>query len=219
LTTHGSLKLLFTAAVVFTVGLLRATSQDQINDIGIRVSGPKAIRLAVPEFKFATETAQTVDLARTFNETLWNDLDFSGNIELGARSFYPLGTFATPPDIKTEDWIKPGLEAQYVAYGRLTLTGNAFQAAAYLRDLAAGTDPLSISFPGANTQDAVRIAAHRYADRILETLGFGKGIADLLCFRSNRRQRDLCDGLRWTQPAQAHVGRIDCHNPEFFAGR
>jgi TolB protein len=185
LITHASLKRCLVAALLIAAPFVLAEPQGQI-ETGISISGLKAVRIAVPELKFAGDTSVQMDrVSKAFNETLWADLDFTGNLELASRSFYPLGTFALPGHIKPEDWTVSG--AQYVAYGGLKLTGNGFTAEAYLRDLAAGSDPITSGFPGAATEEDARKAAHRFADRILETLGFGKGIAQTrIAFVSNR---------------------------------
>jgi TolB protein len=138
--------------------------------------GPKAIRIAVPELQFTSATAQTASLAKIFNETLWNDLAFSGNLEMASRSFYPAGTFSKPTEINTEDWIKPGIAAQYVAYGLLSLNGNRFTAAGYLRDLGAQQEAFGNNFSGAFDEEGARNTAHLFADKILEQFGL-KGVA------------------------------------------
>ncbi|HET9941794.1 MAG TPA: translocation protein TolB, partial [Terriglobia bacterium] len=152
--------------------------QDRINDVGITTSSLKAIRLALPEFRFATPGPRSDQLAKVFNETLRRDLDFSGNLEIVSPSFYPLGTFALPADIKAEDWTRAGVEAHYVAYGSLSLNGTRFTVAGRLRDLGTQREPVASNFPGFNDQDeSARLAAHNFADRILEQLGFGRGIS------------------------------------------
>jgi TolB protein len=174
---NASLKQLVVAAVIFAASFLQATPQD-IDEVGVTGRGGlKFVKIAVPELKFTAPTAQTATLARIFNETLWNDLDFSGNLELASRSFYPTGTFSRSAEIKAEDWTKPGISAQYVVYGSLALRGNSFNVEGYLRDLVAEQDAIASNFPGTYDEEGARRTAHLFADRILEQLGFGKGIA------------------------------------------
>ena len=152
-------------------------AQDQITG-GLTRSGPQAIRVAIPPIRSASGGEKEERLARVFYDTLWADLDFSGNLELASRSFYPTGIFAVPADIKVEDWTAPGVTAQYVAYGSVLLNNGRFSATGRLRDLAAEQDSVASVFPGFNDQDeSARLAAHNFADRILEQLGFGRGIA------------------------------------------
>ena len=158
-------------------GSILAAQQARI-DTGITDTGPKAVRLALPEFRFTIPGTKSEQLAKVFNDTLRRDLDFSGNLEIVSPSFYPLGTFALPADIRVEDWTKAGLEAQYIAYGSLSLNGTRFTAQGRLRDLGTQQEPIASNFPGFNDADeSARLAAHNFADRILEQLGFGRGIS------------------------------------------
>jgi TolB protein len=146
--------------------------------VGLTRSGGKAIRIALPEFAFSTPVGNGEQLAKVFNETLWNDLDFSGNIELAARSYYPIGVFVSPADIKVADWKAPLVNADYIAYGSLLLEGGRFTAIGRLRDLGAEQDLIASTFPGANNQEeSARLVAHNFADRILEQLGLGRGLS------------------------------------------
>ena len=61
--------------------------------------GVEKVRLAVPDFKPATADAQNAALLKTFNDTLWNDLDVSGVVELVSKSFYPLQVPGQPPEV------------------------------------------------------------------------------------------------------------------------
>jgi TolB protein len=164
-----------------------AAPQDQIFS-GLTRSGPPIIRLAIPEFRSATPGEKNEKLAKAFNDTLWADLDFSGNIELASRSFYPTGSFVLPGDIKPDDWRAPGIQAQYVAYGNVVVNNGRFSAVGRLRDLGAQQESIASNFPGFNDEEeSARLAAHNFADRILETLGFGRGIARTqIAFVSNR---------------------------------
>jgi TolB protein len=177
LTTHVKAKniLLLTMLVIAPVALQGL--QDPEITGRIDRSGPKAIKIALPELKFTAPTAQTATLARIFNETLWNDLEFSGNLEMASRSFYPAGTFSKPAEINAEDWTKPLIAAQYIAYGSLTLSGNRFNLLGYLRDLGAQQDSIGRNFMDSYDEEGARRTAHIFADRILEHLGFGDGIA------------------------------------------
>ena len=78
---------------VFIVGtlllLLAATSsaQDWIRTgTGL---GVERVRLAASDFKPSTADPKNADLLKTFNDTLWNDLDNAGIFDLVSKSFYP----------------------------------------------------------------------------------------------------------------------------------
>ena len=49
--------------------------------------GVEKVRLAVPDFKPSSTDPQNAALLKTFNDTLWNDLDVSGVVELVSKSF------------------------------------------------------------------------------------------------------------------------------------
>ena len=60
--------------------------------------GVEKVRLAVPDFKASSTDPQDAALLKTFNDTLWNDLDVSGIVELVSKSFYPLQVPGQPPE-------------------------------------------------------------------------------------------------------------------------
>jgi TolB protein len=184
LNIRANLKLLALALLV-GVSSLHAR-QDQI-DTGTVRTGSSAVKLAIPEFLPSGSDARAVRLAKVFNDTLRADIDFSGNIEVASASFYPKGVFADPADIKVEDWTAPGINAQYIAYGKLAVTAGGLTATGRLRDLGVQGDLFGSNFPGSGDEDAARLVAHNVADKILTTLGFGRGIyRTQIAFVSNR---------------------------------
>ena len=50
---------------------------------------------------------QNAALLKTFNDTLWNDLDVSGVVELVSKSFYPLQVPGQPPEVNFLAWNAP----------------------------------------------------------------------------------------------------------------
>src|SRR5207302_1214544 len=81
--------------------------------------GVEKVRLAVPEFKPSTTDPQNAALLKTFNDTLWNDLDVSGVVELVSKSFYPLQTPGQPPEVNFLAWNAPPPNAAMLAFGSL----------------------------------------------------------------------------------------------------
>jgi hypothetical protein len=115
------------------------TSRQQIKG-GTNIGMEGAVKLAVPEFRPVRADARINHLADVFNEVLWNDLDFSGSLALVSRSFYPLGNFVTPADVKPADWMKAGIDAQYITYGSVEIGTEgvyrgAFAASLHFTDL------------------------------------------------------------------------------------
>jgi len=180
------LKRILVALLAFAVALIPEPSQSQDQIVtGVIGNGGNAVRLAVTDLKFGAENAQAAQLTKVFNETLRNDLDFSGNLELASPSFFPLGTFAKPGDIKAEDW--RATNAEYLAYGSLSLSGNRFSALGFLQNLGTNQESFRNTFLGSFDADGARLAGHRFADQILESLDLGKGIARTqIAFVSNR---------------------------------
>src|SRR5260370_17957874 len=78
--------------------------------------GVEKVRLAVPDFKAASNDAQTAPLLTVFNETLWNDLDNAGIFDLVSKSFYPLSVPGTPPELQLAAWSNPPVNASILAF-------------------------------------------------------------------------------------------------------
>ena len=81
--------------------------------------GVEKVRLAVPDFKPANADPQNTALLKTFNDTLWNDLDVSGVVELVSKSFYPLQVPGQPPEVNFMAWNAPPPNAAMLAFGNL----------------------------------------------------------------------------------------------------
>src|SRR5262249_39701752 len=73
--------------------------------------GAQEVRLALPDFQSKSSDPNAAKYTALFNQVLWDDLDYSGNITLVSKSFYPSGRTMAPTDIKVEDWTKPGSQA------------------------------------------------------------------------------------------------------------
>src|SRR5215472_6713423 len=69
--------------------------------------GVQKVRLAAADFKPATTDPQNAALLKTFNDTLWNDLDVSGIVDLVSKSFYPLQVPGQPPEVNFLAWNGP----------------------------------------------------------------------------------------------------------------
>ena len=143
-------------------------------------TGATAIRVAVPEFVAGAGDAQA--LATLFNETLWNDLEFSGVLSLVSRSFYPLGRFGAPQDIEPAAWTSETVNADFIAFGNASVRSAQFVVEARLWDMKAPVldrEVLGRSYRTSElTERAVRLIAHTAADEIVEVLGGGiRGVA------------------------------------------
>ncbi len=143
--------------------------------------GASEVRLALPEFQATSADANLGRLTALFNQVVHDDLDFSGNINLVNRSFYPLGRFQGPGDIKVDDWTKAGINAQYIAFGNAPISsvvtlyrghGCGISAIAENRELMGSGLRSDLS------DDGIRLVAHSFADSIVDKLFGGQvGIA------------------------------------------
>ena len=143
--------------------------------------GIEKVRLAVPDFKPATADPQNAALLKTFNDTLWNDLDVSGVVDLVSKSFYPLQVPGQPPEVNFIAWNQPPPNAAMLAFGNLGVTGGRLTVQGWLFDVKNIQSPqiLGKQYADAASDAAARVMAHKFADEIIFRLGGGiQGIAE-----------------------------------------
>ncbi len=143
--------------------------------------GVEKVRLAVPDFKPASADAQSEALLKTFNATLWNDLDVSGVVELVSKSFYPLQVPGQPPEVNLLAWNAPPPNAAMLAFGNLGLANGRLTVQGWLYDVKNSQNPqvLGKQYTDNPTEVAARVMAHKFADEIILRLGGGvTGIAE-----------------------------------------
>jgi TolB protein len=147
--------------------------------------GVERIRIAVPDFKASNADPRNAELLRTFNETLWNDLNNAGIFEMVSKSFYPLGQVGAPADVKFESWSAPPPNTAMLVFGNLAANANNVTVQGWLDDVKNTSNPQVLAkqyTDVANTQQA-RIIAHKFADEIIFRLGGGiNGIAETQLF-------------------------------------
>jgi TolB protein len=143
--------------------------------------GIEKVRLAVPDFKPSTNDAANTALLKTFNDTLWNDLDVSGVVELVSKSFYPLQAPGQPPEVNFLAWSAPPPNAGMLAFGNLGVTDGKLTAQGWLFDVKNTQSPqiLGKQYSETASEAAARVMAHKFADEIIFRLGGGiQGIAE-----------------------------------------
>ena len=152
--------------------------------------GVEKVRLAAPDFSAATQDPKNADLLKTFNDTLWGDLDSAGIFDMVSKSLYPLGAVGNPADVKFNLWSSPPPNTSMLAFGNLGTTGNTMVVQGWLYDVKNVTSPqvLGKQYTDVPTADAARKTAHKFADEIIFRLGGGiPGIAESqIVFVSNR---------------------------------
>jgi len=152
--------------------------------------GVEKVRLAVPDFKPSTTDPQNTALLKTFNDTLWNDLDVSGVVELVSKSFYPLQVPGQPPEVNFIAWNAPPPNAAMLAFGNLGVANGRLTVQGWLYDVKNIQNPqiLGKQYTDTASDAAARVMAHKFADEIIFRLGGGiPGIAETqIYFVSNR---------------------------------
>ena len=182
------MKRFFILIALLTVAAPLLAQQDWIRTgTGL---GVEKVRLAVPDFKPSGSDPQNADLLKTFNETLWNDLDNAGIFDMVSKSFFPLEVPAAPADVKLDAWSSPPPNASMLAFGSLGASGNTMTVQGWLFDVKNTASPqvLGKQYQDAATADQARLTAHKFADEIIFRLGGGiAGIAESkIVFVSNR---------------------------------
>jgi len=143
--------------------------------------GVDKVRVAVPDFKPSTNDPQNAALLKTFNDTLWNDLDVSGVVELVSKSFYPLQVPGQPPEVNFITWNAPPPNAAMLAFGNLGVASGRLTVQGWLYDVKNLQNPQVLGKQYADTASdaAARLMAHKFADEIIFRLGGGiQGIAE-----------------------------------------
>jgi len=143
--------------------------------------GVEKVRLAVPDFKPSTTDPANTALLKTFNDTLWNDLDVSGVVELVSKSFYPLQVPGQPPEVNFLAWNAPPPNAAMLAFGSLGVSGGKLTVQGWLYDVKNFQSPqiLGKQYSDTSSDAAARMMAHKFADEIIFRLGGGiQGIAE-----------------------------------------
>jgi len=173
-------------AAIALCGASPADAQDWFKT-GTGLGVAKA-RVAVPEFGAAAQPAQPLE--QTFHTVLWNDLQYSGAIELVSPSFYPTSVPTDPSQIRTTDWSNAPANTYMLAFGSLDAQGSSLAVSGYL-DAVNAPAPISALqkiYRGNATDADARKLAHQFADDIIARLSGGvPGIASTkIAFVSNR---------------------------------
>jgi TolB protein len=177
--------------------------------------GVEKVRLAVPDFKASASDPQNAALLKTFNDTLWNDLDVSGVVELVSKSFYPLQTPGQPPEVNFLAWNVPPPNAAMLAFGNLGVASGRLTVQGWLYDVKNIQSPqvLGKQYADAASDAAARVMAHKFADEIIYRLGGGiAGIAESSIYfvsdRSGHKEVWAMDYDGANQRQITHLGTI-----------
>src|SRR5579872_5903772 len=177
--------------------------------------GVDKVRLAVPDFKPSTGDPQNTALLKTFNDTLWNDLDVSGVVELVSKSFYPLQVPGQPTEVNFLAWNAPPPNAAMLAFGNLGVASGNLTVQGWLYDVKNTQSPqvLGKQYTDVASDAAARLMAHKFADEIIFRLGGGiQGIAETQIYfvsdRTGHKEIWAMDYDGSNQHQVTHLGSI-----------
>src|SRR5215469_17455668 len=150
--------------------------------------GVSKVRVAVPDIGVRGTTPPALE--KTFHDVLWNDLEYSGVLELVSASFYPLKIPSQQNELNVADWANAPANANMLAYGNLSLEGSNLLAAGFLSDVHNPTAPIALQkiYRGASSDADARRLAHQFADDIIGRLSGGlPGVSQTqIAFVSNK---------------------------------
>ena len=177
--------------------------------------GVEKVRLAASDFKASTQDAKNAELLKTFNETLFGDLENAGIFDMVSKSFYPEQVPGQPSEVNFSAWNSPPPNAAMLAFGNLGVSGNNVTVQGWLYDVRNTASPqvLGKQYNDAATTEAARQIAHKFADEIIFRLGGGiPGIAETKIYfvseRSGHKEIWMMDYDGANQHPITHLGSI-----------
>ena len=163
-----------------------AQPPQQPSDVGVVVTGEGGAppRLALPDFIALSPDSETVAIAKTITQVLWDDLNFEHEF-----AFIPRDVYATIPratsfnDVPFDRWRE--LNADGVIVGTVQKTSNGITVDVRLYNVRSKRAAFGKEYTGSAGNP--RIYAHKASDEIHETQRALKGVAQTkLTFVSDR---------------------------------
>lgn len=192
--------------IIFILTLLAviATASAQTPDVSFEITGQGQIpSIAVPDIRGLVGTENE----STFNTTLWNDLNASGQLQMVSKSFYPRTAPRRAEDLQTSNdnlpvdpgdrglwlsgWSEPPVSARYLVFGTLEESSDRLVLNGWVYDATVEQVQAAYVFGkryyGSLDEEGARTIAHDFSRDILENLGLGIGLAgSRIYFRSDR---------------------------------
>jgi TolB protein len=208
----------FFQSAAISLALLFALSSAAFAQDWIRTGtglGVEKVRLASADFQPSGQDAKNAQLLKTFNDTLWNDLDNAGIFDLVSKSFYPTQVPGQPTDVKFDAWSSPPPNASMLAFGNLGVAADKVTVQGWLYDVKNTASPqvLGKQYNDNATPEAARLIAHKFANEIIFRLGGGiAGIAETKIYfvsdRTGKKEIWSMDYDGANQQQVTHLGSI-----------
>ncbi len=173
-------------------------------------SGPNvAPRFAVPQFIALSSDAETVGIAKTITDVLWNDLDFEREFDLIPRDVYAtIPTAHSFDDIPFDRWRE--INADGVIVGTVQKTGNSIQVKARLFNARSREQAWGKEYSGSAN---ARLYAHTIADELHEQQRGLRGVARTrLTFDSDRDGERLRGTVENRSVKELYIADYDGEN-------
>jgi TolB protein len=162
-----------------------AAGQAQQSDIILKLTGGTKRVIAIPDFRGAGPAQKFADV---FNQTVFDDVQQSGLLQMAAKSFYPLNPpqqaadmVAAPSPGQTScggrcpvDWSGPPVNANYLAFGYVAAQNDQFVAFGHLYNVnaeLAGAQIIRKLYLGTMDEAGARKTGHEFAADILAQFG------------------------------------------------
>jgi TolB protein len=162
------------------------TTPQQPSDVTFTINGEGGAppRLAIPEFIALTKDAETVAIAKTMAQVLYDDIAFEREFQLLPRDTYATVPAATSiTDVPFDRWRE--LNADGVVIGTVQKTGAGIAVQARLYQVRTRQSPFGKEYSGSAANP--RLYAHTLSDEIHQQLRALRGVARTkLTFDSDR---------------------------------
>jgi TolB protein len=187
-------------AVLLVGAVLLPGQRSEIN--GLITSGEKPA-IAVADMHGSGAAEQYMD---AFNKALWDDLSDTAQLDLVAKTKYPLvlpqqASDFRPP-VMFSDWTRPPVSANYLAFGytaiqddQILLFGNFYNLG---QPTAQAAQIIANRYYGALSNDGARKVAREFAADILKQLGIASLSGTKIYFVSERTAKALGDAEIWS---------------------
>lgn len=197
-------------ALLILVSLAACFAQDTFKTgTGL---GVERVRIAVADFKDAGGSG---GFLKTFDETLFNDLNNAGIFDVVSKSFNPGVAPSGPADVKLNDWSNAPVNAAMLAFGNMGVSGDQLVVQGFLFDTKNAQNPqvLGKQYRETASDDNARLIAHKFADEIVFRLGGGiQGIFEskivFISSRTGNKEVWVMDYDGANQHQLTHLGSI-----------